>query len=312
MLAAIAALAAPALSRSGAGPTWQKVRSAPLARTEVGAARANNFIYVIGGFVPGRDGATNTAAVERYDLARDRWHRVRSAPVALNHAAVASYRGRVYVVGGYRSRHGLAHASRAFLRYDPQRDRWETLPPAPSARAALGAAVIGDRLYAVGGARDGRALRTLDIYDFARRRWSRGGAMPTAREHLAVASTGGRLYALGGRARGRGNMKTVERYDPRRREWTRVEPLLHARGGCAAAALGHLIVVFGGEEAGGTIGGVERLDTRGGGWQRLARMRTPRHGLGGAAYAGRIYALEGGPRPGFSYSRAAESLVAGS
>ena len=37
-------------------------------------------------------------------------------------------------------------------------------------------------------------------------------------------------------------------------------------------------------------------------------MVTPRHGLGGAARGGRVYALEGGPQPGLAYSRALEYL----
>jgi hypothetical protein len=37
-------------------------------------------------------------------------------------------------------------------------------------------------------------------------------------------------------------------------------------------------------------------------------MRTPRHGLGGAAKGGRVYALEGGPQPGFAFSRVVEFI----
>jgi hypothetical protein len=37
-------------------------------------------------------------------------------------------------------------------------------------------------------------------------------------------------------------------------------------------------------------------------------MRTPRHGLGAVAFGHVVYALEGGPRPGLTYSRAAERL----
>jgi hypothetical protein len=37
-------------------------------------------------------------------------------------------------------------------------------------------------------------------------------------------------------------------------------------------------------------------------------MRTPRHGLGGASRGHRVFALEGGPEPGFAFSRAAECL----
>ncbi len=75
------------------------------------------FVYVVGGFGSG-DGTT-TAAVERYDLRRDRWKRMRDMPVALNHAAAVAHRGRVYVHGGYASATGLQEPTTALLRYDP-------------------------------------------------------------------------------------------------------------------------------------------------------------------------------------------------
>jgi hypothetical protein len=37
-------------------------------------------------------------------------------------------------------------------------------------------------------------------------------------------------------------------------------------------------------------------------------MRTPRHGLAGVDYRERIFAIEGGPQPGFAFSRAVEAL----
>ena len=74
-------------------------------------------------------------------------------------------------------------------RYQPRRDRWTRLAPMPTARGALAAAVVGHRLYAVGGAATGRgALATLEVYDFRRRRWSAGPDLPLAREHLAAAA----------------------------------------------------------------------------------------------------------------------------
>jgi hypothetical protein len=37
-------------------------------------------------------------------------------------------------------------------------------------------------------------------------------------------------------------------------------------------------------------------------------MRTPRHGLGGVSLNDRVYAIQGGPRPGFFFSDATEFL----
>src|SRR5919198_5915734 len=80
---------------AASGPKWHSLTPAKLARTEVAAARVGRFVYVMGGFLPDR---TTTAATERYDIKRDRWSRVAATPVPLNHAAAATYKGKIYVV----------------------------------------------------------------------------------------------------------------------------------------------------------------------------------------------------------------------
>ena len=82
------------------------------------------------------------------------------------------------------------------------------------------------------------------------------------------------------------------------------------RGGIASAVVGGRIVVFGGEDfgTGRTIERVELYDTRRRRWRDLPAMRSPRHGLGGAALGRRIYSISGGPRPGFHFSRTIEFL----
>jgi non-specific serine/threonine protein kinase len=288
---------------------WVALRAAPLKRTEVGGARIGRYIYLVGGFAE-RGGAT-TAAVERYDTRDNRWRQVRSMPIALNHAAAAAYKGALYVVGGYAASRSLSGDSAALLRYDPGRDRWTRLRDAPSRRGALAVGVIGDRLYAAGGARSGKALKTLEIYNFRTGRWSTGPPMSVAREHLAATVAGGALYVLAGRAAGQGNFATAERYLPGPARWERLPDMTRARGGIAAATVGARIVVFGGEElseGGGTIREVELFDPVRRVWSRLPNMRTPRHGLVGAALGQRVYAVEGGPRPGLHFSSAIEAL----
>ena len=267
---------------------WKALAPSTIERTEVAAARIGRSVYVVGGYVPSR-GAT-TALVERYDIARDRWTRVRAMPIALNHAAAASWRGNLYVLGGYRAD---GRESDALLRYDPARDRWARLARAPSRRAALTVGVIGDRLYAAGGARATRPLATLEVYDARRDRWSRGPSMRFPREHLAGAVSGGAFYVLAGRASGLGNFTVAERYRPATRRWQRLPDLAKARGGIAAATLA--------DE-------VELYAPRTRRWSRLPDLRTPRHGLGVVAAGNRVYAIEGGVRPGLYYSDAIEAL----
>ena len=133
--------------------------------------------------------------------------------------------------------------------------------------------------------------------------------MGFAREHLAGAVAGGAFYVLAGRVTGQGNFKVAERYVPR------AAPL-GAAARHAQAARRHRRgdgrrprVVVGGEEPTGTIGEVEAYDPatpRAG--RRLPRLRTPRHGLGVVSRGSRVYAIEGGPTPGFDFSNAIEAL----
>jgi N-acetylneuraminic acid mutarotase len=288
---------------------WEPLRPAPLARTEVAAARVGRYVYVVGGFE--RSSGRTVATAERYDIRRDRWDTVPDMPVELNHPTAAAHEGRLYVHGGYRGETGLTEPTGVLLRYDPRRARWRRLPRAPTPRAAHATAVIGDRLYVAGGANDSGSLRSLEIYDFERRSWTRGPSFPgPARNHTTGVASGGRFYVLAGRDAG--NQTAAERYDPRRRVWEELPPLQVARGGIASVRLRDgRIVVFGGErlEPGGTtIAEVELFDPRSRRWSSLPDLRTPRHGLGGAALGRRVYAIEGGPTPGFDFSRAIEFL----
>jgi N-acetylneuraminic acid mutarotase len=285
---------------------WAPLPGATLERTEVAAARIGNSIYVVGGFVPG--GAT-TSAVERYDIRRKRWSRMRPMPLALNHTTASAHRGRLYVQGGYEG--PLSEPTAALLRYNPRTNRWKRLPAAPTPRAAQAAAFVGERLYVAGGANDSGSLRSLEIYNPARRRWTRGPSFSgPARNHTTGVATGGRFYVLAGRDST--NLGAAERYDPRRRRWERLPDLRTPRGGVASVRLRDgRIVVFGGEElepGGATIGEVELFNPRTRRWRALPDMRTPRHGLGGAALGNRVFALGGGPQPGLTFSGAIEFL----
>jgi N-acetylneuraminic acid mutarotase len=298
-LAAVApACAADVSSTKG----WGTLRDARLERTEVGAARVGDSIYVVGGFVPP---SKTTAAVERYDIDRNRWRRLAPMPIAVNHPAVTAHRGFLYVYGGYTDS-SFGAVTAALQRFDPRRGKWRLLPSSPTPR---GAAALAGRGGKIGGA-DGGPLRTVETYDVGERRWSFAPPMRVAREHLAAVATGAGVYAFGGRSSGE-NLGSAERLAPRGRGWSRLPRLRERRSGFVAVAIRGRPVVFGGEEltpGGTTIRSVELFDPEDRRWRRLPGMRTPRHGLGGAAQGRRVYALEGGPTPGFSFSSTLEFL----
>lgn len=297
---------------------WRAREPSQIARTEVSAAAVGRYVYVLGGYA---FGSSLTRAVERYDTRRDRWRRVQAMPVALNHAAAVSYRGDLYVLGGYTGTPfslgigtgGVADASAAFFRYDPERDEWSRMPPAPTARAAMAATVIGHRLYVAGGGDSLRPLTTFETFDFRRRRWRSGPSMPLATEHTAGTAAGGDFYVVSGRPNyGAGTNSFVQRYRPRTKHWRRVADVEHGRGGFAAVTVCDRVIVFGGEDPRrgppGTVPEVERYHPNRDVWRSLPSMRTPRHGLGGVAVRDRLYALEGGDVTLLSVTHTAESL----
>jgi len=309
LLLPIVAVAACGGGDSGAEPQssgWRALRSAPLERTEVGAARIGDSIYVVGGFLPPD---TTTAAVERFDITRNRWQRLGPMPIAVNHPAVAALDGYLYVYGGYTDS-SFGPVTGALQRFDPRKGRWRQLPPSPSPRAAAALAARDGKLYAVGGTFAG-ALTTLEVYDVEQRRWLPAPPMATPREHLAAVATGAGVYVLGGRDNGT-ELATAERFDPATRRWSRLPDLGTPRSGFVAVAVAGRPLVFGGEEldsGGSTIEEVEIFAPGQRRWRSLPSMLTPRHGLGGVVQGRRVYAVEGGPSPGLAFSDAIEVLA---
>jgi hypothetical protein len=306
-LAGAAVLAAVALA-GGAGPPggndWRTLTPSPLERTEVGAARIGDRIHVVGGFL----GSGFTGRMTVYDISEDAWTEAAPLPIAVHHPGVTAHRGRLYLLGGYAE----GGPSDRLYSYDPGRDRWKRLPDAPTARAALGLAGLGGRIYAAGGATaDTGEFRGLEIYDIENRRWRRGPPMPTGRNHVGAAVWKRSIVVTGGRLDDGTNLDVVEFHHPGRRGWGDLRDLTVPRSGHATATIAGYIVAFGGEqltEGDSTIPEVELWRPQTGDWEPLAPMPTPRHGLGGVERRGTVFAVEGGPTPGGSFSDALESL----
>jgi N-acetylneuraminic acid mutarotase len=69
----------------------------PTPRSEIAGVALNGKIYIIGGF---DENGLSTTTVEVYDPIADKWTTAAPLPQPLDHTAVASYDGKLYVVGG--------------------------------------------------------------------------------------------------------------------------------------------------------------------------------------------------------------------
>ena len=264
---------------------------------------ADGRVWVIGGLT--RAGAT--AVVESYDPATDTWAPGPPLPVAVHHAAAATYRGEIVVMGGF-----LASAAL----YDRPTDRvlalrsgaWVDLPRLRRPRGAAAAAVAGDMLVLAGGRETAALLGPTEIFDGSG--WRDAEAIPTRRDHLSAASDGRSVFTVGGRFLSPGAVSAaLERFDPVTGGWERLPAMPTARGGQGAAMVGGRLVVAGGEDPSGAYGEVEAYDLVAQGWSDLPPLPTPRHGLSVERVGSELLALVGGTTFGVAPSTVAQSLT---
>ena len=112
----------------------------PTPRTELTGAVLDEKIYGIGGYV--KEGKKDI--VEVYDPDKNKWSTAASLPEPLDHPAAASYKDKLYVIGG--AIRSNVPSDKLFI-YDPVIDEWKEGEPMPTARGALTANFIDGILY---------------------------------------------------------------------------------------------------------------------------------------------------------------------
>lgn len=172
---------------------------------------------------------------------------------------------------------------------------WETASPMPSPRAAFGAAVVGNTIYAVGGL-DGyyRTLSSAVAYDIGADAWRALPDLPQPVHYPTVVSDGQKVYVLGGltglAAR---PMDDVFAFDPLKNSWEQLGRLNDFRGAAAGASLDGVIYLMGGTTTAGNDTNLEFYDASRGVWNGLKTMSVARARLAGASVDGKIYAIGG-------------------
>ena len=284
---------------------WSKGATSDVPKMESAYTSMGDKIYIIAGY--GETGKRNKNSVEIYDTKTDSWSYNDASPVPenLNHAAAATFNGKVYVIGGYLD--DKIPSNKLFI-YDPSSNQWQEGKNMPTARAALTAQFINGILYVIGGTSDG-PLSSNEAYDPTTDTWTEKAPMPTERQHMASSVVDGKIYVIGGRPTGKSsNVDNNEAFDPVSNSWSKLAPMPTARGGIAAATVNNEIYVFGGEAPEKTFGNVEKYSPKENTWETEENMPTPRHGLAAVAIGNNIFVIGGGPEPDISFAKVNEIL----
>jgi N-acetylneuraminic acid mutarotase len=240
--------------------SWSPKASMPMpARWVTAAATVNGLIYVIGGQT-GCGG--NVATVEAYNPATNIWTTglpsMSHGRYYLEAAVVKSANhpdGIIYAIGG--NDNGPIGALPYLEAFDPAANNgagsWTSKPDMPTARFNSVAAVVGGKIYVIGGQapnNPGQITTVVEAFDpngnNGAGSWTTGlPPMPTRRAGCAGAVINNIIYVVGGSAINpndpSGSIQTaaVEAFDPNGNNgagsWTTVSPMPTARGGHRAA-----------------------------------------------------------------------------
>ena len=203
-------------TRPVVGGTWEELE--PLQGEGFAGTVIGNRIYVSHGYRP-----IDSTRMDVYDIATDTWSPGAASPGgAASELVGAATGGRHYAIGGRNARTDV-------YSYDPGTDTWATEPFLNTARRGLGAAVIGTKIYAVGGSTGtgpggGTPLAANEVLDTSAGvpAWAAVASMPTAAMGVyATVAFGGKVYVLGGYNSGAGGaLGLVQIYDPATNSWS--------------------------------------------------------------------------------------------
>jgi N-acetylneuraminic acid mutarotase len=125
--------------------SWSTRRAMPGPRYQCSVVTGlDGKLYLIGG----TDGHVELSRVDVYHPVADTWQAAAPMPTARRClAAVLGQDGKIYAMGGLAGPAGLATVEQ----YDPVTNAWTSCAPLSLGRWYLGAAVLGNTMYACGG-----------------------------------------------------------------------------------------------------------------------------------------------------------------
>ena len=230
------------------------------------AVQYKGLIWVIGAF------KDNTFPVEvpaeyiwAFDPVAELWYKGPKIPQGRQRgsAGLVVYNDKFYVVAGNTIGHDGGYVA-WFDEYDPYTGEWTPLTDAPRPRDHFHAAVIDNKLYAVGGRLSGGeggtfgpTIGEVDVYDFTTSSWSTLPAdLPTPRGASTTVNFRNQLFVIGGEVENQqvygeiiaDALVITEAYDPSTGQWTRMPDMNHDRHGTQAIVSGEGIFILGGSD----------------------------------------------------------------
>ena len=178
-------------------------------------------------------------------------------------------------------------------------DSWTTKAPMPTARTLLGAAVVNDKIYAIGGYPN--RLNVTEEYNPTTNTWTTKTAMPTPRFSFAIAVYHNKIYCIGGLIANSNPMLSssvtgaIDVYDPVTDKWEVKKPMPTSRALLEANVVNDRIYLIGGRSGGpnSTVASNEVYDPISESWTTKTDMLYPVTEYASAVIGSKIYVMGG-------------------
>ncbi|WP_084005306.1 Kelch repeat-containing protein [Gilvimarinus polysaccharolyticus] len=269
--------------------TWKVLdaQGTPTARHEAAAVAFEGKLYLLGG--------RRINPTDVYDPATNRWEEKAKPPIELHHFQAVVLGEKIYLIGAMTGGWPNETPLTKVMAYVPAEDRFETLHDIPAARQRGGAGVVvyKQKIYIVGGIKNGHMNGTvnwLDEYDPSTGQWRVLPDAPHKRDHFSAAVIGHKLYAFGGRQSNHalGNNFGPSQlfgdiFDFETGQWLATDAsmaLPTGRSGSMAMAWGDKLIVGGGESDTQVPAhaNVEAFNTNDKTWSTWPSLNQGRHG----------------------------------
>ncbi|OBF88006.1 protein kinase [Mycobacterium sp. 852002-51163_SCH5372311] len=275
-----------------AAKSWTALAGLPQPRSDLGVAIADGRLVAVGGVSNGEV----LKSVSVLDLMAKTWDALPDMASPRHGMAVDAVDKAVYAVGGSTAvGDGQVVATAEVLNLPARKiqpaSQWRSLPDAPTARLMMAWAVLNDKIWIMGGLRNGVPLQTVESYDPKTGVWQPGPPLPIPLHHAAAATYRGEVVVLGGESEKNIGNGTNKVFALRGNNWVELPSLKHARVAPAAAVVGDKLVAVGGQSAKQLVPQTEVFD--GSSWKDAADMPTPREHLAAVSDGTYLYAIGG-------------------
>lgn len=151
---------------------------------------------------------------------------------------VAVINGKIYAMGG---------SDGVVKEYNPKINMWTTKSSMPTVRSYYKIAVVGEKIYLIGGIGSNGYVNSVEEYDTVTDIWTPKANMSVARISNQVEVVDGKIYVIGGTTDTDPDpIRSVEEYDPATDTWTTKASMNNGRMDFQSAVIGGKIYVLGG------------------------------------------------------------------